>query len=229
MLAKLDQSKYELAKIQKETAWRELAQQVAHEIKNPLTPMKLKIQQMQRAMNESEVNYEVLNSLLGQIDNLASIADSFSSFAQWPAPHNEVFDFSKLVSETSSLYASDDLRIHLEIAEDVMVHADVDLIRQILNNLIINAVQSHIEKSAYLEICLQVKDHKLLLYIKDKGQGISDINTPNIFKPYFTTKENGTGIGLAFAKKGIEQAGGNIWFETKEGVGTTFFITMPRA
>ena len=114
MLAKLDQSKNELAKIQKETAWRELAQQVAHEIKNPLTPMKLKIQQMQRAMNDSEVNYEVLNSLLGQIDNLSSIADSFSSFAQWPAPHNEVFDFSKLVRETSSLYASDDLQIHLE-------------------------------------------------------------------------------------------------------------------
>ena len=229
MLAKLDQSKFELAKIQKETAWRELAQQVAHEIKNPLTPMKLKIQQMQRAMNDSEANYEVLNSLLGQIDNLSSIADSFSSFAQWPAPHNEVFDFSKLVRETSSLYASDDLQIQLEITEDVMVYADVDLMRQILNNLIINAVQSHVEKPGYVEVCLEVKAHKLLLSIKDKGQGISDMNTADIFKSYFTTKENGTGIGLAFAKKGIEQAGGNIWFETKKGVGTTFFITMPRA
>ena len=229
MLAKLDQSKNELAKIQKETAWRELAQQVAHEIKNPLTPMKLKIQQMQRAMNDSEANYEVLNSLLGQIDNLSSIADSFSSFAQWPAPHNEVFDFSKLVRETSSLYASDDLQIHLRITKDLMVYADVDLMRQILNNLIINAVQSHVEKPCYVEICLEVKEHKLLLSIEDKGQGISDMNVADIFKSYFTTKKNGTGIGLVFAKKGIEQAGGNIWFETKKGVGTIFFITMPRA
>ena len=229
MLAKLDQSKNELAKIQKETAWRELAQQVAHEIKNPLTPMKLKIQQMQRAMNDSEAHYEVLNSLLGQIDNLSSIADSFSSFAQLPAPHNEVFNFSKLVRETLSLYASDDLQSHLEITDDVMVHADVDLMRQILNNLIINAVQSHIEKPGYIEVLLQVKANKLLLSIKDKGQGISDLNRADIFKPYFTTKENGTGIGLAFAKKGVEQAGGDIWFETKKEVGTTFFITMPRA
>ena len=229
MLAKLDQSKNELAKIQKETAWRELAQQVAHEIKNPLTPMKLKIQQMQRAMNDSEAHYEVLNSLLGQIDNLSSIADSFSSFAQLPAPHNEVFNFSKLVRETLSLYASDDLQSHLEITDDVMVHADLDLMRQILNNLIINAVQSHIEKPGYIEVLLQVKANKLLLSIKDKGQGISDLNRADIFKPYFTTKENGTGIGLAFAKKGVEQAGGDIWFETKKEVGTTFFITMPRA
>jgi signal transduction histidine kinase len=191
--------------------------------------MKLKIQQMQRAMNDSEVNYEVLNSLLGQIDNLSSIADSFSSFAQWPAPHNEVFDFSKLVRETSSLYASDDLQIHLRITEDLMVYADVDLMRQILNNLIINAVQSHVEKPCYVEICLEVKEHKLLLSIEDKGQGISDMNVADIFKSYFTTKKNGTGIGLVFAKKGIEQAGGNIWFETKKGVGTIFFITIPRA
>ena len=110
-----------------------------------------------------------------------------------------------------------------------MVYADVDLMRQILNNLIINAVQSYVEKSGYIEVCLEVKGHKLLLSIKDKGQGISDKNVADIFKSYFTTKEKGTGIGLAFAKKGIEQAGGNIWFETKKGVGTTFFITMPRA
>tara|TARA_X000001036_G_scaffold439974_1_gene493436 strand:+ start:1997 stop:5569 length:3573 start_codon:yes stop_codon:yes gene_type:complete len=229
MLSKLERSKDELAKIQKETAWRELAQQVAHEIKNPLTPMKLKIQQMQRSMKGTGANYEVLDSLLGQIDNLSSIADSFSSFAQLPAPQNKVFNFSKLVKETLSLYTSDQLQIHLEITEEVMVHADVDLMRQVLNNLILNAIQSYIEKPYYLEISLQVKAHKFLLTIKDRGQGISDLDIPNVFKPYFTTKENGTGIGLAFAKKGIEQAGGDIWFDTEKEVGTTFFITMPLA
>tara|TARA_S200000501_G_scaffold59299_1_gene49659 strand:- start:477 stop:1940 length:1464 start_codon:yes stop_codon:yes gene_type:complete len=229
MLSKLELSKNELAKIQKETAWRELAQQVAHEIKNPLTPMKLKIQQMLRSMNDTSVNYKVLYSLLGQIDNLSSIADSFSSFAQLPAPHNEVFNFSKLLRETLSIYSSDEFQIHLEIAEEVMIYADVDLMRQILNNLIINAIQSYIESPYYLEVGLQVKDDKFLLVIKDRGQGISDLDVSNIFKPYFTTKENGIGIGLAFAKKGIEQAGGNIWFETEKEVGTSFFIKMPLA
>jgi len=229
MLSKLELSKNELAKIQKETAWRELAQQVAHEIKNPLTPMKLKIQQMLRSMNDTSVNYKVLYSLLGQIDNLSSIADSFSSFAQLPAPHNEVFNFSKLLRETLSIYSSDEFQIHLEIVEEVMIYADVDLMRQILNNLIINAIQSYIESPYYLEVGLQVKDDKFLLVIKDRGQGISDLDVSNIFKPYFTTKENGIGIGLAFAKKGIEQAGGNIWFETEKEVGTSFFIKMPLA
>ena len=229
MLSKLELSKNELAKIQKETAWRELAQQVAHEIKNPLTPMKLKIQQMLRSMNDTSVNYKVLYSLLGQIDNLSSIADSFSSFAQLPAPHNEVFNFSKLLRETLSIYSSDEFQIHLEIAEEVMIYADVDLMRQILNNLIINAIQSYIESPYYLEVGLQVKDDKFLLAIKDRGQGISDLDVSNIFKPYFTTKENGIGIGLAFAKKGVEQAGGNIWFETEKEVGTSFFIKMPLA
>ena len=229
MLSKLELSKDKLAKIQKETAWRELAQQVAHEIKNPLTPMKLKIQQMLRSMNDTSVNYEVLNSLLGQIDNLSSIADSFSSFAQMPVPHNEVFNLSKLLRETLSLYASDELQIHHTIAEDVMIYADIDLMRQILNNLIINAIQSYFESPYYLEVCLQINEDKFLLAIKDKGQGISELDIFNIFKPYFTTKENGKGIGLAFAKKGVEQAGGNIWFETEKEVGTSFFIKMPMA
>ena len=222
MLSKLELSKEKLAKIQKETAWRELAQQVAHEIKNPLTPMKLKIQQMIRSMNDTSVNYEVLNSLLGQIDNLSSIADSFSSFAQMPAPHNEVFNFSKLLREILSLYTSDELKIHHQIAEEVMIYTDIDLMRQILNNLIINAIQSYNKSPYYIDVILQIKDEKFLLAIKDRGQGISESDISNIFKPYFTTKENGKGIGLAFAKKGVEQAGGNIWFETeKEG---NFFL-----
>ena len=110
-----------------------------------------------------------------------------------------------------------------------MIYTDIDLMRQILNNLIINAIQSYNNSPYYLGVNLQIKDDKFLLVIRDRGQGISESDISNIFKPYFTTKENGKGIGLAFAKKGVEQAGGNIWFETDKEAGTSFFIKMPIA
>ena len=229
MVSKLEKSKNELALVQKEAAWKEIAQQVAHEIKNPLTPMKLKIQQMQRHANRSSLDYEVLNSLLAQIENLASIADSFSAFAQMPAPRNEVFDFSRLLKQILSLFEDNNMEIEIDQSEKLFVYADSDLMRQILNNLILNAIQSVKSNEIEIKVVLVRKEDQLLLSIQDNGQGIELINSANIFKPYFSTKMRGSGIGLALAKKGIEQARGNIWFEPNTGLGTTFFVSLPLA
>ncbi|MEQ9403720.1 MAG: HAMP domain-containing sensor histidine kinase [Cyclobacteriaceae bacterium] len=229
MLVKLEQSKSALARSQKETAWKEIARQVAHEIKNPLTPMQLKIQQLIRRHEEGSKEYETLSGLLIQVDTLSQIAGSFSAFAEMPAPENTEFDFSKLVRQVAGLYHSEDVKINLEIEEDVIVHADKDIFQRILNNIVLNAIQSVDKKPAIINISLVIRPGKCELSVSDNGKGIADELKDKIFLNYFSTKSSGSGIGLALAKKGIENAGGNIWFESKENEGTTFFISMPLA
>ncbi len=227
MLKKLSESKETLAKVQKESAWKEIARQVAHEIKNPLTPMKLKIQQMQRTFEPETIEHKSLNSLLTQVDTLASIADSFSAFAQMPAPVNERFNISELVKSVSGLHHSESLDLTLEIEPDLMVYSDPKILSQVFNNLIINAIQSIEADKKIIHIDLKRIGKKVQFFIKDNGEGIPEDLRDKIFKPYFSTKEKGSGIGLALAKKGIEQAHGDIWYESNEKQGTTFFISLP--
>lgn len=229
MLVKLEDNKKALARSQKETAWKEIAKQVAHEIKNPLTPMQLKIQQMLRKSNSDSKEHETFTSLLTQIDTLSQIAESFSAFAEMPAPDNQLFDWGNLVKEVASLYRAEHATIDLSVAEGVVIEADEDIFRRILNNIVLNAIQSVTNKQADIYISLEEKERKGILSVRDNGKGISASIKDKIFLNYFSTKSTGSGIGLALAKKGIENAGGNIWFESKEGEGTTFFIAMPLA
>ncbi len=227
MLGKLAESKEELAKVQKESAWKEIARQVAHEIKNPLTPMKLKIQQMQRLFQSETPEYLTLTSLLTQVDALATIADSFSAFAQMPVPENEIFNFSEVIESVISLHDLESLVLTKDLDQSINIYADHKLMSQILNNLIINAIQSIEKSNKEISISLSRSGKKALLSISDNGTGIPEDLRDKIFKPYFSTKEKGSGIGLALAKKGIEQAEGNIWFEANGMGGTTFFISLP--
>ncbi|MDH5608619.1 MAG: HAMP domain-containing histidine kinase, partial [Cyclobacteriaceae bacterium] len=227
MVQKLENSRVELVKIQKETAWKEIARQVAHEIKNPLTPMRLKIQQMQRGFEASSKEYQTLNSLVIQIDTLAAIADSFSAFAQMPVPHNEPLDLSVLTLSVISLYKNEDYVLSESIESGLFVVADSKLLSQILNNLLLNAVQSTDRADKYIQVDLARSGSKAVLAVRDNGRGISEEWRDKIFKPYFSTKEKGSGIGLALAKKGIEQANGHIWFETETGQGTVFYLSLP--
>ena len=229
MVSKLESSKKELAAIEKETAWKEIAKQVAHEIKNPLTPMRLKIQQLQRHFDINSKQYATLDSLFVQVDTLAMIADSFSEFAKMPAPQNEELNLSKVIQHAAALFQSDDVIIETDIVPDMIIWADEKLLGQIFNNLILNAIQSYSEKAKYVKIQLKKGVQKATVAITDHGKGIPEELKEKIFKPYFSTKETGSGIGLALAKKGIEQANGSIWFETEEGKGTTFFISFPLA
>jgi len=236
MLLKLVDSKKKLSQQEKESAWREMAQQVAHEIKNPLTPMKLSIQYLQRAIkDEREDLPELLNksmaNLLNQVDTLSDIATSFSAFAKMPIPINEQFEIVSLLSQTVDLYSNTEsgkVILTLNNTDKINVFCDRNLMGRIISNLILNALQSvPKEREPIVEITLEIKKEKALITIKDNGSGIPDEIKEKVFMPNFSTKFTGSGIGLAVAKRGVEHAGGRIWFETSIGNGTSFFIELP--
>ena len=239
MLKKLEESKVALSMSEKQTAWREMAKQVAHEIKNPLTPMKLSIQQLQRTIvvdnpKTKERIGRALNSLTEQIDNISEIANSFSEFAKMPVPRNEVFDLVPLMQKSADLYAEDErISLNAYIKEkEAWVVGDRQFMSRVITNLIINGIQSvPKEKRAIINLRLyrNEDDNLAIMEIQDNGSGIPENIRQRVFIPNFTTKVGGSGLGLAMARRGVEHAGGNIWFETETDRGTTFFIDLPLA
>ncbi len=235
MLQKLEQNRIALSRSEKESAWREMAKQVAHEIKNPLTPMKLKIQHLQRSWSEKNPNAEAqtlkgLQSLLDQVNILNEIASSFSVFAKMPIPKNEPFNISEVLKSTVDLYNNThDVHVDIEVeAGEYWVEGDQQLMGAIFTNLIINAIQSvPYDRKPKVGFSLSKTGQNVLIEIKDNGTGISDSIKNKVFLPNFTTKETGSGIGLVVAKRGVEHAGGRIWFETRAGEGTSFYIEIP--
>ncbi|GAB4046149.1 ATP-binding protein [Spirosoma litoris] len=244
MLLKLEESKQALAQTEKQSAWREMAKQVAHEIKNPLTPMKLTLQHLQRTFPNAKdssagandparrIILRTFDSLLDQIDNLSDIATSFSEFAKMPLPKKEIFEVAGVFNKTADLYG-DDKRITLRrdiTSGPVMVVGDRQLIGRILTNLLINAIQSvPPERKAVIDLKLYTNSDAVQIEIHDNGAGIPEAIQSKIFLPNFSTKRGGSGLGLAIAKRGVEHAGGTIWFETTEDVGTSFFVSLPLA
>jgi len=240
MLVKLEASKNALSQSEKESAWREMAKQVAHEIKNPLTPMKLTLQHLQRTLSTNP-NREgapphaqrAFSTLLEQIDNLSDIATSFSAFAKMPVPKNEVFEITYALKTATDLYNNDhEVRVDLEVPDQkLFVIGDRQLMNGIFTNLIINGIQSvPTGRRPHIRIMLSAKgDAYVTIEVNDNGTGISESVQPKVFMPNFSTKYAGSGIGLALAKRGVEHAGGRIWFETQEGIGTSFFMELPLA
>ncbi len=228
MLRKLEASKAALAQSQKETAWKEIARQVAHEIKNPLTPMRLKIQQILRRMDASDEKSAMLQSLINQIDSLSDIADSFSAFAKMPAPNSEVVNVTRLAKEVCDLYRSKNVNIEFDGQQDLLVLADPKILNRVFNNLLLNGIQATENEPVNIDVSMESEQKKVKIQFTDHGFGIPEEISHKIFTPYFSTKEKGSGIGLAIAKKGIEQAGGSIWFDSKVGEGTTFTILLPK-
>ncbi|MBF9142186.1 HAMP domain-containing histidine kinase [Hymenobacter sp. BT439] len=243
MLTTLEASKRELAAQEKEAAWREMARQVAHEIKNPLTPMKLSLQFLQKAINERRANAEELigrisQTLITQIDVLSDIATSFSNFTNLPAMRPERLDVAAVLRRCAALHQPDasDGALDLHLPPDAetgryVVFADENLLVRTFNNLLINARQAVPEgREPHIAVSLApVNGSSVRVAIRDNGAGIPDEVREKVFVPNFTTKASGSGIGLAVAKRGIESAGGKIWFETEVGEGTDFFIELPLA
>lgn len=235
MVGKLDESAAALAKSEREGAWREMARQVAHEIKNPLTPMKLSLQYLQKAINSNSGNVQeltenVAKTLVEQIDHLNQIAGDFSQFANIGNTKNEVFDLNETIKTVTQLHSvADKLRLEwIPAKEKVFINADRTHINRLFTNLVLNALQAVPEQQdAVIEVRENVVGNKVLVTVKDNGKGIPEELHSKIFTPNFTTKTSGTGLGLAMSKGIVEQAKGNIWFETKQGEGTTFFVELP--
>ena len=238
MLLKLQDSAELLAQSNRETAWREMAKQVAHEIKNPLTPMKLSIQYLQRAIGEAQQPAEaaalvgrVANTLIEQIDALSEIATEFANFAKMPVGDlSERVSINQLLVSAHALFADNpQLNISLEMpTEERFVRADKNQLLRVFNNLLKNAEQAiSCEQKGEIAIQLETTDQFAFIRISDNGIGISDVQVPSIFLPNFTTKTSGSGLGLAMSKSIVEQVGGTINFTSEEGVGTCFCVLLP--
>lgn len=235
MVLKLDKSAEALAKSEREGAWRQMARQVAHEIKNPLTPMKLSIQYLQKAINTNSPNVKemttnVARTLVEQIDHLSKIASDFSQFANIGNPRNEVFDLHELLYSLTSLYvATENLDFKWNpVPQRVMVFADKTQLNRLFTNLMQNAVEAAASKTTrFITIDEELNGEYITISIADNGEGIAEHTQSKIFAPNFTTKTSGTGLGLAMSKSIVENANGQIWFETEEGEGSTFFVKLP--
>lgn len=235
MVRKLEVSAAMLAKSEREGAWREMARQVAHEIKNPLTPMKLSIQYLQNAIRSNAPNVQELSgnmakTLIEQIDHLAQIASDFSAFANIMHTKNEVLLLNEVLNSVISLYQTDARNeINYDTpAELFHVFADKTQLNRLFTNLLQNAVQAIPEgRHGIVNVVARRNGETVLVTIQDNGEGIPEEVRNRIFIPNFTTKSSGTGLGLAMCKNIVEQAKGNIWFDTRVGEGTTFYVELP--
>jgi nitrogen fixation/metabolism regulation signal transduction histidine kinase len=235
-LEELEEAALQLAKSERESAWREMAKQVAHEIKNPLTPMKLGIQHLLRSYDPSNEGSKerlerVLNSVIEQIDGLTRIANEFSNFAKMPEPQKETVDLLSVIKNTVTLFEiEDDCALTIETKEiNILLKLDKNQWIQVFNNLIKNAIQSLNErKEGKVKITIEKDklENEVRIEISDNGKGIPAEQLDKIFIPHFTTKSTGSGIGLSVVKQIVENHGGKITFESIENQGTTFTIFL---
>lgn len=233
MIDQLEESVAKLAKSEREQAWREMAKQVAHEIKNPLTPMRLTVQSFERKFNPEDKNIKVKlaeysQTLIQQIDVMSSIASAFSDFAKMPTQHRERINVVSVVKLALDIFNEDYISYQ---SSETEIYANLDktqLIR-IVNNLVKNATQAtELEKSPIIEVKVTSDTKNVSILVSDNGKGISKDVEDLIFEPKFTTKTSGMGLGLGMIKNIIEAYGGRIFFESNLGQGTVFTVILPK-
>jgi len=236
MVDELQKSAGKLAQSERETAWREMAKQIAHEIKNPLTPMKLNVQYLRRANKDDVEDFDaylekVTNSLIEQIDQLSVIATEFSNFAKMPIAkrtHVDVISRLKIACDLFRKTPTIEIVEEFDTSTPVWVYADPDQMVSVFNNIIKNASQSIPKnRKGILRIKAETDEDTLKITFSDNGSGMSPEIKEKIFQPNFTTKSSGMGLGLAIVKNIITNTKGRIWFTTQQGVGTTFYIELP--
>lgn len=236
MVSELQASAEKLARSERETAWREMARQIAHEIKNPLTPMKLSVQHLRKAWKDGAPDLDIhidrmTNTLVDQIETLANIANEFSKFAQIPGAHFESIDLMQKIQRITHLF-EDTCKVNLirnsKGPREILIFADPEQVIQVFNNLIKNALQAVPEGvEPVVDISVEHNGDAVVVKVTDNGTGISDEQLSRIFEPNFTTKTSGMGLGLAIAKKIMEGSNGKIWFETRKNEGTSFYLEWP--
>jgi nitrogen fixation/metabolism regulation signal transduction histidine kinase len=236
MIAELENSAMRLAQSERETAWREMAKQVAHEIKNPLTPLKLGLQLLDKAWKDKDPKFDqkferFSKSFVEQIESLSSIASEFSAFAKMPDTKLEKVNLFEIINQAVIIFKQmDNVTINYNPGDAFFIRADRDQLLRCFNNLLKNAIEAiPDERAGEINITHKINLDHVLVIVADNGNGIPEQLRERIFAPNFTTKSSGTGLGLAFVKNSIENAGGKVWFETEIGKGTTFYMSLPQA
>ena len=232
----LSESANKLAQSEREMAWREMAKQIAHEIKNPLTPMKLSVQYLEKAYDKKDEKWEetyrrVSKNLIEQIDILSGIASEFSNFAKMPASRKEIVNIKDIILTTTQLYESTeevDIETVFNIKSKGLINADKEQMVRVFTNLIKNSIQA-IPDNRYgkIKIILEELENSYIAKVEDNGCGIPESMRPKIFQPNFTTKSSGMGLGLSMVKSLLISNNATIHFNTEENVGTEFIIEIP--
>jgi nitrogen fixation/metabolism regulation signal transduction histidine kinase len=233
MVDKLEESAIKLAQSEREQAWREMAKQVAHEIKNPLTPMRLTVQNFQRKFDENdpEIKHKLEDfskTLIQQIDTMSAVANAFSNFATMPAQQNETLNVVKIVQLSLEIFNENYIQFS-SVEEEVIARLDRTQLIRVITNLVKNAIQSIPEEQDFKSVIVTVYQEKsnVLISVKDNGKGVSEEHKDRIFEPKFTTKSSGMGLGLAIIKNIIENYNGTITFTSEPGKGTEFIVSFP--
>ncbi|MDC1534705.1 ATP-binding protein [Flavobacteriaceae bacterium] len=233
MIDELENSAIKLAKSERENAWREMAKQVAHEIKNPLTPMRLTIQSFQKNFNVEKENINLKvddfsNTLIQQIDVMSSIASAFSDFAKMPAQKKELLDLKELIESALDIFDKKLINFSFD-TKVTLANLDKSQLIRVLTNLVKNAIQAvPNDRTPIIDVYLSSTVTDVIIKISDNGSGIDEDNKLKIFEPRFTTKSSGMGLGLPIINNIIKSFGGTIEFETKMNIGTTFTISLPK-
>ncbi|MCK5168768.1 MAG: GHKL domain-containing protein, partial [Bacteroidales bacterium] len=234
MVSELSENAEKLAKSERESAWREMAKQIAHEIKNPLTPMKLSVQYLQKAWDDKAPDWDkrlkrFTQTIVEQIESLSIIASEFSDFAKMPKSKFAKTDIVEVIKNSIGLFKNaTQISIKLHSSENLFVFADREQLLRVFNNLIKNAIQAIVDPpNGIIEITVEHEMELVVITFKDNGKGIPKAQREKVFYPNFTTKSGGMGLGLAMVKNIIQNAGGEITFESEEKVGTTFIVALP--
>ena len=234
MVDELANSAELLAKSERESAWREMAKQIAHEIKNQLTPMKLSVQYLQKAYDEKVPDWDkrlkrFTKTIVEQIESLSIIASEFSDFAKMPKSKFAKTEIIEVIKNSIGLFKNaTQIKIELYYSDNHYVLADREQLLRVFNNLIKNALQAIINPAkGLIEITVEQEMELVVITFKDNGKGIPKAQREKVFYPNFTTKSGGMGLGLAMVKNIIQNAGGEITFESEENVGTTFIVALP--
>jgi nitrogen fixation/metabolism regulation signal transduction histidine kinase len=238
MISELERSRRKLLQAERITAWQEIAQRLAHEIRNPLTPIKLSAQRLLKKHDEQPQDFErvlhpAVASIITEVENLERMLREFGEFAKLPVPMPTAVDLRAMLAEVVSVYGhlSAGVRFEMsEVPEGVMLSVDRAQMKRVFANLFTNAVhampdggvlsvRADVVKKAHLNTCR--------IAVSDTGKGIPEKDMDRIFDPYFTTKKEGTGLGLAIVQRIVFDHKGNVWAESNGTSGTTFFIDLP--
>jgi nitrogen fixation/metabolism regulation signal transduction histidine kinase len=234
MIDQLEASAVKLATSEREQAWREMAKQVAHEIKNPLTPMRLSVQSFQRKFDASDPDIdakvkEYSSTLIQQIDTMSSIASAFSNFAKMPAQQKEELNVVKIVKLALDIFNEDYISFHSD-EEKIIAKFDRTQLIRVVTNLVMNSIQAmpKANHQPWIRVSVSSGTADVIIKVADNGSGIDEDTQIMIFEPKFTTKTSGMGLGLAMVKNIVETFGGSITFTTQIGKGTEFTVVFPR-